>query len=98
MNDLAPYGIVTTDKNFRVQTWNHWMASHSGKTAGEAVNQNLFDLFPDLKQRRLLPRFERALQGESSFLSTALHGYLFRMDSPVRDGGFAEMQQTARIS
>jgi hypothetical protein len=55
-------------------------------------------MFPDLQERGLATRFERALEGEISVLSTALHGYLLRMDSVVREGGFDLMQQTARIA
>src|SRR4051812_7166310 len=98
MHDFAPYGVLTTDKAFCIQTWNHWLASHTGKSAADVLARNLFEVFPDLKARRLMPRFERALQGESSILSTALHGYLISMPSTARDGRFAQMQQTARIA
>jgi signal transduction histidine kinase len=98
MHDFAPYGVITTDKEFNIQSWNRWMTNHSGKPSEEVLNQHLFKLFPDLKERGLAPRFERALVGEVSLLSTALHGYLLPMASPVREGAFQHMQQTARIA
>src|SRR5581483_10126300 len=42
--------------------------------------------------------FERALQGESSVLSTALHRYLLPLPSPFRETGQVHMLQTARIA
>jgi len=42
--------------------------------------------------------FERALQGESSVLSTGLHHYLIPLPSPFRESGAEHMLQTARIA
>ena len=98
MHDFAPYGVLTTDRDLTIQSWNHWIANHTGKKSEEVVGRNLFDVFPDLKERGLRGRFERALDGESSLLSTALHKYLLRMETRLRNSIFHEMQQTARIA
>ncbi|MGV3773533.1 MAG: ATP-binding protein [Verrucomicrobiales bacterium] len=97
MDEFSPYGIITTDLSFRVQIWNRWMAEKSGLKAADVVGLNLLDLFPSIQSRRLGSRFERAIQGEVSVLSTALHGYLIPMASTVPEAGFMHMQQTARI-
>ena len=70
----------------------------AGSARGKSLAKNLFALFPDLHERRLFSHFERALQGESSVLSTALHRYLLPLPSPFRDGGVSQMLQTARIA
>jgi signal transduction histidine kinase len=98
IHGFAPYGVITTDNEFRVQSWNHWMETRSGKEAGSVIGQDLFKIYPDLADRSLVPRFQRALTGEVSVLSTALHGYLFRLLPSVRDESFPHMQQTARIA
>ena len=98
MHDFAPYGVLTTDRDLRIQSWNHWIANQTGKKSEEVVGRNLFEVFPDLKERGLQGRFERALDGESSLLSTALHKYLLRMETRLRNSIFQEMQQTARIA
>ena len=98
IGDFAPYGVITTDREFRVQSWNRWMTTHSGKDSNEVIGRKLFDIFPDLVERNLFPRFERALAGEISVLSTALHGYLLKLDSTIQDDFFKEMQQTARVA
>ena len=97
INDFAPYGVVTTDKDFHVQSWNRWMSTHSGRTFEDVVNRSLFEIFPDIKERGLAPRFDRALTGEVSVLSTALHSYLIPMQPAARDSSFEQMQQTARV-
>src|SRR3954454_24223389 len=98
IQQFAPYGIVTLDEAFRVQTWNHWMEVHSGKRYEEVAGKSLLSLFPDLQQRKLGAHFERALQGEASVLSTGLHHYLLPLPSPFPDQGRALMLQTARIA
>ncbi|HLH56044.1 MAG TPA: ATP-binding protein [Verrucomicrobiae bacterium] len=95
---FAPYGVLTLDQHFRVQSWNHWMEIHSSRRLEEVANQDLFALFPDIRQRLLSPYFERALAGESSVLSTALHRYLLPLPSPFRETGLVHMLQTARIA
>lgn len=98
IHDHAPYGVITTDREFRIQTWNGWTEIHSGKKSNEVIGQCLFDLYPDLRARGLEKRFERALEGEISVLSTALHGHLLSMNPQARDCEYAHMQQTARIA
>src|SRR5687768_6597432 len=97
INDFAPYGVITADKNFNIQSWNRWMNTNSGQTSAEVVGRSLFEVFPDLKERGLTARFDRALTGEVSVLSTSLHSYLVPMQLTTRDSGFEQMQQTARI-
>jgi len=97
MEQFAPFGVVTLDKSFQVQSWNHWMDLHSGRRSQEVAGKNLFTLYPDLEERRLLGPFQRALEGESSVVSTALHGYLLPLPSPFRETAPAFMLQTARI-
>jgi signal transduction histidine kinase/PAS domain-containing protein len=98
IGDFAPYGVITTDREFRVQSWNKWMTTHSGKDSDEIIGRTLIEIFPDLVERNLLPRFERALAGEVSVLSTALHGYLLKLDPTIDQDVFKEMQQTTRIA
>lgn len=98
MQDVAPYGILTTDREFRVRSWNHWLALHSGMAPDTVIGRPLFEVFPDLLTRRLDEHFKRALQGEVSMLSTALHRYLLRFPSVERDPSMVHMLQTVRIA
>lgn len=93
----APHGILTTNEELRIETWNDWLETRSGLKEEEVLGRPLFEVFPDLKTRRIASQFERALLGESSVLSTALHGYLLPMPPTLRECGMEHMAQTARI-
>jgi signal transduction histidine kinase len=97
MQQLAPHGIFTTDDDLRIQTWNHWLETHSGLSADKVIGRRLADAFPELAARQLEDHYRRALEGQVSVLSTALHRYLLPMPVTLRDSGFSHMQQTARI-
>lgn len=98
MQAIAPYGIFTTDTDLNIRSWNQWLVTHSGLTSEEVMGRPLTGLFPEVRERRLEDHFRRALQGESSVLSTALHKHLLPLRSTMRTGAAAQMLQTARIS
>src|SRR5215213_2904991 len=95
---FAPYGVITTDREFRVRSWNQWMERHSGMDNKTVLGRKITEVFPDLEQRRLTPTLERALQGEVGVISTALHGWLVPLKSVVREANSAFMKQTARVA
>lgn len=97
MQQLAPHGVFTTDNELRIQTWNHWLESHSGLTEEAVKGKLLVEVFPELVTRKLAEQFHRALEGQVSVLATALHGYLLPFAATVRESGFPFMQQNARI-
>jgi len=98
IQQFAPYGVVTLDESYLVQSWNHWMELHSGLTFADVAGKSLFTLFAELRERRVVANFERALRGEASVLSSALHRYLLPLPSPFRAPGVDRMLQTARIA
>jgi PAS domain S-box-containing protein len=98
MQDVAPYGLLITDTDLRVRSWNHWLCAASGISADEIVGKRLTEVFPELAARHLDRYYERALQGEVSVLSTALHKYLLPFPAAHRRGRFTRMLQTARIA
>ena len=97
MQQLAPHGIVTTDTDLCIQSWNNWLETHSGLSAQNVLGRPLLEVFPELATRRLDTFFHGALEGQVSVLSTALHAYLLPFPTTIRDSGFSHMQQTARI-
>jgi PAS domain S-box-containing protein len=98
MHDLAAQGIVTTDSELNVVEWNHWMEEHTGKPAADVIGNNLLDLFPELRERRLDRHYKWALEGQVSVLSQALHRYLIALPAVSGEPGQQQMQQAARIS
>ena len=97
MQELSPHGICITDNELRIQWWNSWLENASGLARPEVVGRNLFEVMPDLPQRRVGAYFESALNGEISILSTVLHNYLFRFASPSGGPSTPYMLQTARV-
>ena len=98
MHDLAAQGIVTTDSELNVVEWNHWMEEHTGKRAHDVIGMKLFELFPELNERRLDRNYKWALEGQVRVLSQALHGYLIAIPAVSGEHGYNQMQQAVRIS
>lgn len=98
MEEIAPFGIFSTDAELRVRSWNQWLITRSGLTAEQVIGRPLLELFPDLETRGLYLRFTRALKGEISVLSTALHRYLLPLRGSGEDQASAFMLQTARVA
>lgn len=98
LQQIAPFGVLTTDTELRIRSWNQWLVAHSGLAAEAVLGRRLLDVFPALEERRLHERFQRALEGEISVLSTALHQYLLPLRVTVPESGLPFMLQTARIA
>ena len=97
MHEIAPFGIFTTDTNLVIRSWNQWLVTQSGLSAESVVGRSLLEVFPELEERKLTERFTRALEGEISLLSTALHQYLIPLRTDA-EPGVPYMLQTARIA
>ncbi len=95
---IAPFGILTTDSDLKIRSWNQWLVAQSGLTLERVAGRPLFEVFPDLRERGLEENFRRALTGEISVLSTALHRYLLPLQPTVRAEPGSNMLQTARIA
>jgi len=98
MHDLAAQGILTTDDQLRVVGWNQWLEDRTEKRAAEVVGRNLFDVYPELIERRLDRHYRWALEGQIRVLSQRLHGHLISMPTVAGEYGYQEMQQAVRIS
>jgi signal transduction histidine kinase len=98
VQELAPYGLFTTDADLKIQSWNEWLETHSGMAAPFLLGRSLLEVFPDLAARGMEDHFRKALAGEVIVLSAAFHGYLIPLSPTIRDTGFAHMQQTARLA
>jgi PAS domain S-box-containing protein len=95
---IAPFGLLTTDRDLRIRSWNQWLVAQSGFAAETVIGRSLVEVFPDLRERGLEENFRRALAGEISVLSTALHRYLIPLQPTVRTEPGGNMLQTARIA
>lgn len=98
MQDLAPYGVFTTDEDLVVRTWNQWLVTHSGLAPEAVIGRQLIEIFPEVMARRLDEHFLRALRGEVAVLATALHKHLLPFPVVGTDLPVPHMLQTVRIA
>ena len=98
IQDIAPYGVFTTDSELRIRSWNQWLSSRGPWPAEKIIDRPLAEAFPELLTRRFMERYQRALAGEISVLSSALHKYL--LPFPIQSAGsdVKYMLQTVRIA
>ena len=98
MNDLAGQGVLITDAELNIRVWNRWLEDRSELRAAEVVGRNLLEVYTELEKRRLDRQYRWVLEGQTRVLSQRLHGHLLPLPTDASLSGFAEMQQTARIS
>jgi HEAT repeat protein len=96
---LAEVGVFTTDAQLVVRVWDATMARLTGISEETASGKTLTDLLPDLAERNLLPRFQRALkEGVVEMLAPAFHHYLIPCAPVTPTRYFAKMQQRVTIA
>jgi signal transduction histidine kinase/CheY-like chemotaxis protein len=98
INDLAGQGILITDARLKIRAWNRWLEEHSELSASDVIGRSLLDVYSELESRRLDRHYKWVLEGQTRILSQRLHGHLLPLPTDASLSGFAEMQQTARIS
>ena len=98
IKQFAPYGVITLNEAFQVETWNHWMEIHSSRRSEEVIGKDFFELYSEVRERKLAAHFERALSGEACVLSSALHHYVLALPCTFREPGMPHMLQTTRIA
>jgi PAS domain S-box-containing protein len=92
LNNLATYGVFTTDSALVVTSWNRWLERVTGCTASNVVGRDLSTAIPAFSERGLDRYYRAALVGEASVLSHRFHGHLLRVITASGD-----MPQSARI-
>jgi PAS domain S-box-containing protein len=92
-DDLTVQGILTTDGELVIRSWNKHLEDHSGIAAADAIGRALVDVIPEIAVRGLDVHFRAALEGEPRVLSHRFHRYLV----PAR-AGQPESAQTVRIA
>ena len=94
LDDHAAGGVITTDTDLVVRSWNRWLVAATGVAAGDAIGKPLFEVVPSFVERGLDAHFRDALGGQIKILSHTLHRYLL----PCRRAGGDLMPQSGRIA
>jgi HEAT repeat protein len=91
-------GLFTIDCAFVVRSWNRWLAEATGIHEEHARGRPLVELYPELKTRGLLARFQRVCDdGVVDVLAPAFHAYLLPCPPRVASARFAHMQQLVTL-
>jgi PAS domain S-box-containing protein len=97
LNDYAQRGILITDASFAIRGWNRWLEQNTCYTAEAVSGKCLFDVFPEIVERRLDQAYQEALSGKVTLLAHRFHRYLLKLGARP-EYGLAEMQQSVLIS
>ena len=96
---MTQIGVFTTDNHLVIQVWDATLARLTGIAEESASGQGLTALLPDLEQRGLLKRFQRALhEGVVEVLAPAFHHYLIPCAPVTPAKHFDKMQQLVTIA
>lgn len=90
------YGVLTTDTQGVIRSFNRWLERATGRNASDVIGLRLVEAFPEIEERNLWNFFEEALEGHTRVLSQRLHEYLLRVRTDV--AGFSWMQQSVQIA
>lgn len=92
-------GVFTTDENLRIILWNRWLEQRSSISSEKALGKKIFELFPEIGERRADRYFYQALNGQPVILSQRFHKYLLALPpSDEFSEYFTKMQQTVSIT
>lgn len=97
--DTVNIGVVTFDRELRVQFWNRWMELHSGISAEKIIGSPIIDFYPGLNTQRFTKNCKAVFSfGNFSFFSQKLHRYLFPFKPDSSFGSsFEFMQQSCTM-
>src|SRR5690349_1744933 len=97
-DELSNQGIFTTDSGLIVQSWNHWLERQTGRAPGDVIGRSIFDVYPELVQRKVDRYYHAALAGEVSVLAQPFHRYLLPLPGRSESPTAAAMPQSSRIA
>ncbi len=84
-------GLVVLDKNFNIKLWNSFMQNHSALGPEEVINQNLFEVFPEVDEEWFRRKAQTVyILKNSAFTTWEQRPYLFRFENYRPITGAAE--------
>ncbi len=75
--DTIDNGIMILDENYNIIYWNNWLEFKTKITKNDILNKNLFDNFPNIKEKNLKRKIKTTLVlNSSSYYSVEPHKFL----------------------
>ena len=98
MSPFGDIGILTTDRELVVHSWDDWLAAATSIASEAAHGRPLRELAPHVDERRFLARIEETLAtGAVQVLSPAFHPAILPCPPRTPSAHFSEMQQRVTI-
>jgi HEAT repeat protein len=95
---FSAYGIITTDRELVITTWNDWLEHASGIPAPDATGRKIIQVVPEIEVRGLTRRFMKVLnEGTVEILSSVFHKHLIPCQTGVSNGQPVLMKQHVTI-
>lgn len=73
------FGLIVIDNEFKIIEINDWVLEKKKLKKQQVISKNLFDVFPEIKERKLDYFVKDALVGVHSLLSNKIHKYFIRV-------------------
>ncbi len=92
-------GVFATDNELKIILWNRWLEERSKIPTEKVLGKRVFEVFPEIMERKADSYLHKALNGQPSMLSQRFHRYLLPLPPPDDFiSYFARMQQTVYIA
>jgi HEAT repeat protein len=99
MNQTSGLGLLTTDRELVVRSWNAWLADATGLGEAQAQGRSLLELVPAERRDVYGEVFSEVLEsGVARVLAPAFHHYLIPCPPRVPTAHFDHMQQRVTIA
>jgi len=99
MSETTGLGLLTTDRDLVVRSWNTWLAEATGLDEGAAQGRSLLDRLPAERRDLYRELFAEVLQsGVSRVLAPAFHHYLIACPPRTPSSHFDHMQQRVTVA
>ena len=99
MTDTTGLGLLTTDRDLVVRSWNTWLADATGIDEQAAQHRSLVELLPVERRDLYRDLFAEVLQtGASRVLAPAFHHYLIACPPRTPSAHFDQMQQRVTVA
>ena len=97
LSEILEIGCVIVDVDYRIDSWNDWLARASGQAPVDVVGKNLLDVFPEIRSTPREKALQRALKGEAIVLAHHFHEFMLELPAPVGFEAAGRMQQSVRL-
>ena len=99
MSDAAGVGVLTTDRDLRVRSWNPWLTKATGRDEGQVLGRALEELTGGPSSAWYHDLFLEVLEsGTPRVLAPAFHRYLIPCPPQEPSAHFERMQQRVTVA